>query len=369
MIISFFRKLITSPRTQALWDEALPDFQTIINSASSSARNHSPFFLTFFRYPNFPFQALIQRKPNLDEASSVAARLNFSTEILLQAAEHLRAESSLTKEQFDKQVFLRSFPIGCKVYVRTSERFGLSKKMSKPFKGPYVCLQEGKNGNLHLLPIGGGRTIHVHKNNCKLAPYRSQHLLAHEDPDLPEDNSPLPPSKNRFKYSAFDPQILDEGETPEADVSDELNPPAGEGAGLEDPDIEMPSPPGSPGTPDPPPDHRPTAPPMPPDLPPIPTVPPAPGPNTETGSGTRPKPPPVMPTDYRQNEPPGPPRTRRAAQAPHMELPDLPGIGYEKTSLERFLSKKLVTKTKPDAAKTKKTEAVSRKTEFKRPKK
>ena len=105
MIILFFRKLVSSPITQALWDEALPDVQIIINSSSSTTRKHYPLFLTFFHFPNFPFQSLLTRKPNLSQASSVEAQLNFTVEILLQAAEHLRAEFTLSMKQFDKQDF------------------------------------------------------------------------------------------------------------------------------------------------------------------------------------------------------------------------------------------------------------------------
>ena len=101
MILSFFRKLIDSPKTQQVWDEALPDFQTVINSTTSKSREHSPFFLTFFRHPNFPFASLTSSRPSLSEASTVAARLNFSAQILAQAAEHAKqmhaaARSSLT---------------------------------------------------------------------------------------------------------------------------------------------------------------------------------------------------------------------------------------------------------------------------------
>ena len=55
MIISYFRKLIYSPATKAIWHEALPDFQTIINSTGSASCKHSPFFLTYFHHPHFPF--------------------------------------------------------------------------------------------------------------------------------------------------------------------------------------------------------------------------------------------------------------------------------------------------------------------------
>ena len=101
MIISYFKKLLSSPSKQSLWHEALPEFQTIINSTTSASRKHSPFFLTYFRHSHFPFQHLTNRTPSLNETSSVEARLNFSRSILREAAEHVEAYHSITKTQFD----------------------------------------------------------------------------------------------------------------------------------------------------------------------------------------------------------------------------------------------------------------------------
>ena len=79
---------------------------------------------------------------------------------------------TLTKTQFDKTVKDRKFPVGSKVFVQTSQRAGLRKKLAKPFKGPFTCLEELSNENIRLVPMNGGRTISVHKNDCKLAPHR-----------------------------------------------------------------------------------------------------------------------------------------------------------------------------------------------------
>ena len=167
MIISYFKKLLSSPSKQSLWHEALPEFQTIINSTSSASRKHSPFFLTYFRHSHFPFQQLINRTPSLDETSSVEARLNFSRSVLREAAEHVETYHAMTKTQFDKNTKTRKFPVGSKVFVQTSQRAGMSKK---------------------------------------LAPHRSQHLTFNEpDTDLerPETDADLTIS-NPFRFSAID---------------------------------------------------------------------------------------------------------------------------------------------------------------------
>ena len=127
MIISYFKKIIHSSTMQDLWDEALSDFQTIINSTGSASRKHSPFFLTFFRHPHFPFQHLSNREHNFSEHSSVETRLNLSRQILKEAANHVESYHALTKKQFDKTVKERKFPIGSKVLVRLLSMQDLAK--------------------------------------------------------------------------------------------------------------------------------------------------------------------------------------------------------------------------------------------------
>ena len=324
MILSFFRKLIDSPKTQQVWDEALPDFQTVINSTTSKSREHSPFFLTFFRHPNFPFASLTSSKPSLSEASTVAARLNFSAQILAQAAEHAKQMHACSKEQFDKHVHARRFPVGAKVFVSTSDRAGLSKKLAKPFKGPFVCVANKQNDTIRLVPIAGGRPISTHVNNCKLAPYREQHLLFSEpDSQGKANDSDTHSDPNIFRYSNHDssPSLLEDDSPNSRDELAEPNAPPDEDDPAEEP------------------------------LPPSPPAPevvagpsPDPTPGTSQG-GARPRVPTPSSSEssgsgYRQNEPAGPPRTRTAAREPGKALPPLPGLGHDKLPLERWLNKK-----------------------------
>ena len=239
MLISYFKKLIHSSDSQAHWDEALPDFQTIINSTGSASRKHSPFFLTFFQHPHFPFQHLSNKDHSFDENSSVESRLNLSKQILREAADHVDSYHALTKLQFDKNVKERRFPVGCKVFVQTSQRAGLSKKLAKPFKGPYTCLEEMSNGNLKLASMAGGRTITIHKNNCKLAPQRFQHLHF-ADPE-PETNNTEQPDPDPFRFSAQDfPTFFDDStnDTPKGTIPEPNEPPDPDLPDPQDPDPE-----------------------------------------------------------------------------------------------------------------------------------
>ena len=77
---------------------------------------------------------------------------------------------TLTKTQFDKTVKDRKFPVGSKVFVQTSQRAGLRKKLAKPFKGPftffywrglpYESVTSGDSGRHPLM--GSTRSTGVH---------------------------------------------------------------------------------------------------------------------------------------------------------------------------------------------------------------
>ena len=62
MISNFMRKMCEDLPSQRNWHLKIPNLQTIINSSVSSTRGFSPFFLTFFRHANFPFQ-FVKSKP------------------------------------------------------------------------------------------------------------------------------------------------------------------------------------------------------------------------------------------------------------------------------------------------------------------
>ena len=76
-----------------------------------------------------------------------------------------------SKTQFDKKVAIREFPLGCKVFVFSTQRGLVSKKLHKPYKGPYICVGHAANNNLVLRLPSGTKLIHVHKNSCKSVSY------------------------------------------------------------------------------------------------------------------------------------------------------------------------------------------------------
>ena len=62
------------------------------------------------------------------------------------------------------------------------------------WKGPYVCVEHLQHNNLLIKPLNGRKTEKVHKNLCKLAPFRDQHLRLSEDFSALLPNYPPPAS-------------------------------------------------------------------------------------------------------------------------------------------------------------------------------
>ena len=69
MITQFLKKVISNNSEHKDWPHKIPELQTILNSTTSSSRNYSPFFLTFLKHLNFPFQELLHAKPYYSDDS------------------------------------------------------------------------------------------------------------------------------------------------------------------------------------------------------------------------------------------------------------------------------------------------------------
>jgi len=164
-----------------MWHELCNDFQLIINSTRSSSRNETPHFLTFFKHAKMPYSSALSLPQDLDEKSTIAARLNFSNKVLKSASAWVEQAFADSKVQYDKDVQEKRFQVGNKVFVNTSQREGLHHKLAPSFKGPYIINKILKNNNLLLDPVNGSKQRTVHKNNCKLADFRHQHLIFDED--------------------------------------------------------------------------------------------------------------------------------------------------------------------------------------------
>jgi hypothetical protein len=154
MISQFFCKMVETHDDQLNWPTMILTLQLIINSTKSSTRGFSPFFLTYFRNPNFPFTVLDTQRHQYGP-STVHTRLNIASQIVKQAKDWHDTAMSKAKLQFDKQVREKDFQ-GNKIYVYTSQHPNIHKKFAKRYKGPYMCLN-ADNNILDLRPLNGGK--------------------------------------------------------------------------------------------------------------------------------------------------------------------------------------------------------------------
>ena len=174
MITQFFRKATGSYDDQANWFRHLSTLQLVLNSSKSASRLYSPFFLTFFRQANFPFQQLLLPTKNYNENSTVAARVDLAHKTVSLAYKSFQDSFAKSKYQFDKLERSKAFREGSIVYVWTTQRPArIHHKFAKRYRGPYICLNAERDV-LDLRPLSGGKMIQVHKNNCKLGSLREQ---------------------------------------------------------------------------------------------------------------------------------------------------------------------------------------------------
>ena len=136
MIISFLRKNTNTVADQNAWDDKLPTLISILNSTTSASRKQSPFFLTFLQHPRFPYSSVLSDKTNYKENSFIAHKLNIQQRVIKQVENFFHSAFIESKIQFDKKVAIREFPLGCKVFVFTTQTGLVSKKLHKPYKGP-----------------------------------------------------------------------------------------------------------------------------------------------------------------------------------------------------------------------------------------
>ena len=153
------------------------------------------------------------RSHSYNEAGTVAAKLNLAKRTAKAIETITEKAFQKYKQQFDKDIQNRRFFPGCTVYVYTTPRGKTHRKLFRPYKGPYKCIGLGKNGNLLLEPMKGGKSISVHKNNCKMAPFREQFfdLLRMEEPSQTRKPGRPVPTSRHIRYSAFDNPDADAG--------------------------------------------------------------------------------------------------------------------------------------------------------------
>ena len=224
MITQFLKKTIADISEQKNWPSEMPELQTIINSTTSSSRGYSPFFLTFLKHPNFPFQQLLAASTNYSDQSDLTVCFNLSNKLIKECEKTLEEAFEKAKEAFDANAKPNKLSQGDLVYVETTQRGLLHYKFADRYKGPFKIISFLNNNNVQLTPLGSGRSITTHVNNCKKAIVRFPHL------ELPQNNlasDVLTPEHNYANYWDYVPpsELLDDHETSTNVPSTEEDPP------------------------------------------------------------------------------------------------------------------------------------------------
>ena len=124
------------------------------------------------------------------EDSLIAHKLNMQASLIKQVEKHFHEAFLQAKTQFDKKVAIREFPLGCKVFVYATQRGQISKKLHKPYKGPFTCIGHSQNNNLILRQPHSSKLLHVHKNSCKLGYWRHTNIQLWDPSPPPPDEPP-----------------------------------------------------------------------------------------------------------------------------------------------------------------------------------
>ena len=162
-----------------------------------------------------PYHAILNRPLNYNESSDVAYRLKEADKVLKASADYLSSAFDKYKSSHDTRAKSAYFPVGCKLFVKTTQRGRLSYKLAPNWAGPYICLKHLENNNLLIKKIGERKEEKVHKNLCKRASFRED-LLRIQDISFPYRHSKPEISPPLSESNPYDELI------PEDDI---VNPP------------------------------------------------------------------------------------------------------------------------------------------------
>ena len=152
MILNYLWKITTSADTQGIWPNLLHEFQLITNSTFSQTQGFSPFFLTFFRTPNFLFN-IVFSDHHLHHNTFVSDKLNNAKQVLQTACDNYNA--SFKENNTPNAPMQKSIQEGSIVYVQHTQRDfdSASSKKQLPSKLNllHVVLKNLKEQNLYLI--------------------------------------------------------------------------------------------------------------------------------------------------------------------------------------------------------------------------
>ena len=146
-LISMLAK--TAERGGRDWDRHLPYVLFAYRASPQSSTEESPFFLLYGRDPRLPVEAMLSpstaRTPiNLKEyGSELVNRMSGAWELARKSVEKAQKRQ---KVNYDKKSHSSDFVVGERVFLfKPAEKTGESRKLARPFHGPYRVIELGTN--------------------------------------------------------------------------------------------------------------------------------------------------------------------------------------------------------------------------------
>ncbi len=186
------------------WDRFLPFVQYSYNTTPClDSTGYSPYFLNHGRYPRMPLDTVLRHPA--DVAPSVGQFIERTVKDLEFA--HVTAETILTERKAAMQTksehsaYNPKFKVGDIVYIYEPVIVpGNTKKLSRPFAGPYFIFEKPSELHARLRRVSDGKIIKnkVHINRLKLGLLRSDQPIDLTPPIDADATEPVVLSDNEL---------------------------------------------------------------------------------------------------------------------------------------------------------------------------
>ena len=173
------------------WDTWIPHVLLAYPTAVHASTGVTPHRLMFGREARIPVDLLVERKENEDVSSSGTTSYATSSKEKFHEAHELarsktRQATRRYKDYYDSKSSGTPYKVGDKVWLfNPSMRSNLSKKLGRPWQGPYTVVKALSDTVFRIQREGRGRKrVVVHFNRLKPCIVRRPDLVS----SLPEDN-------------------------------------------------------------------------------------------------------------------------------------------------------------------------------------